>query len=151
MEPLGDDLSHAVVRHELVGAFWIERADLLVGHAMNGGRRHACCGRRRRFGHRRHRRSRSPRPNALAGFCRFDVGRDDAPMRARAKDAGEVDAGPSRPAAAPTARKSPGLYRRLGPSAGASGAGFSAMGRSDELWAGSGALRITSSCWGEVD
>ena len=92
-EPLGDDPSHAVVRHELVGAFWIERADLLVGHATNGGRRHAC-GRRRRFGHRRHRRSgRCRRQNALGGFCRFDVGRDDAPMRARALDAGEVDAG----------------------------------------------------------
>ena len=84
-EPLGDDPSHAVVRHELVGAFWIERADLLVGRATNGGRRHAC-GRRRRSG-------RCRRQNVLGGFCRFDVGRDDAAMRARAPDTGEVDAG----------------------------------------------------------
>ena len=61
---------------------------------MNGGRRHACCRLRRRFGHCRHRRSgRCRRQNALSGFCRFDVGRHDAPMRARALDMGEVDTG----------------------------------------------------------
>ena len=36
-------------------------------------------------------------------------------------------------------------------SAGATGGGFSSTGRGAELSAGSGALRITSSCWGEVD
>jgi len=77
-----------------LGAFWNRAADLLVGRATNGGRRHAC-GRRRRFGHRRHRRSgRCRRQNALAILPLRRRPRRCA-HAARALDAGEVDAASS--------------------------------------------------------
>ena len=48
--------------------------------------------------------------DALAGFRCFHVGRDDAPMRPGALDAGEVDAGILGQAAAPAARQRRGLH-----------------------------------------
>ena len=78
-EPLRNGAAHAVVRHEIVAAVVVERADLLVRHRRRdercaGGR----CGRR---------------AQALARFCRLDIAGDDAAVRAGALDAAEFDVG----------------------------------------------------------
>ena len=78
-QPPRDDLAHVVVRDDLVAAGFEQRPDLVVGQRLapaSGAPAAAAAGA-------------SPLPD----FAAFDVARDDAPMRARALDAREIDAG----------------------------------------------------------
>ena len=84
-QALGDDLAHAVVRHDLVGALLVERQDLVVGHGL----RAECRRRARRPGARR---CRPWAARAAALERRLDVALDDAPVRARAGERRKIDA-----------------------------------------------------------
>ncbi len=93
-EALRDDAAHVVVRDDLVGAFLVERTHLVVGgkRERRAGRRSGCPGRP----------PTARRPDAfrpLPSFAAFHVARDHAAMRARARDARDVDAGVLRHAA----------------------------------------------------
>ncbi len=81
-QPLRDGAAHAVVRHDLVAAVLVERADLLIRHCRRASRRDC-----RRAGRR------SGRAQAAAGLCLLDVAGDDAAVRAGAFDAADIDAG----------------------------------------------------------
>ena len=86
-QALGDDLAHAVVRDDVVGALLVERQDLVVRHAAAARMRRAAA-------------SAATAVPALARrrappFCerRLDVALDDAPVRAGARERRKVEPG----------------------------------------------------------
>ena len=80
-QPLRDGAAHAVMRHDFVAAFLIERADLLIGHRRRDRGRRAAGG------------SRAGARKPLPDFAPLDIAGDDAAMRSRALHAAEVETG----------------------------------------------------------
>src|SRR5581483_7779975 len=81
-EPLRDSAAHAIMRHELVAALVVQRADLLIRHGRRDERRRGACWCRWRAGC----------TQATSGFRFLDIARNHAAMWAGAGNAADIDA-----------------------------------------------------------